>query len=159
MLFRSHTLDISLPAESLLVNADPVRLMQVIGNLLANAAKYTEMNGRIRLFAEREGNDVVLHIKDTGIGIASEMLSRIFDLFVQVDQAAERSQGGLGIGLTLVRNLVEMHNGLVTAKSEGIGKGSEFLIRLPIAADHENPVSAVCTQPISSAHESCHRHQ
>ena len=154
---KGHTLDIALPAESLLVHADPVRLTQVIGNLLANAAKYTEMNGQIWLFAERDGNDVVLHIKDTGIGIASEMLSRIFDLFVQVDQAADRSQGGLGIGLTLVRNLVEMHNGLVTAKSEGIGKGSEFLIRLPVAADHRCPESEVYAQPISSAFESCRR--
>lgn len=154
---KRHTLDISLPAESLLVNADPVRLTQVIGNLLANAAKYTELNGHIRLFAERESNDVVLHIRDTGIGIASEMLSRIFDLFVQVDQAAERSQGGLGIGLTLVRNLVEMHNGQVIAKSDGIGKGSEFLIRLPVAAVHEVPANDVCSPPASPARESCHR--
>lgn len=154
---KGHTLDISLPAESLIVNADPVRLMQVIGNLVANAAKYTEMNGHIRLFAEREGNEIVLHIKDTGIGISSEMLSRVFDLFVQVDQAVEHSQGGLGIGLTLVRNLVEMHDGLVTARSEGLGKGSEFLIRLPVAADQKNRVSAVSAKPVSSAHESCHR--
>lgn len=154
---KGHTLEVLLPSESLLVYADPVRLMQVIGNLLSNAAKYTETNGHIQLMAQRDGHEVLLHIKDTGIGIAEGMLSRIFDLFVQVDQAAERSEGGLGIGLTLVRNLVELHNGVITAKSEGLGKGSEFLIRLPIVVEQEKKVSLPEPQSIQSSQKTRHR--
>ncbi len=111
-----------------------MRLAQVVGNLLTNAAKYTEPNGRIWLTAEREGDEAVLRVRDNGIGIAPDMLPRIFELFVQVDHAATRSQGGLGIGLTLVKNLVEMHNGTVEARSDGLGKGSEFVVRLPLSA-------------------------
>jgi PAS domain S-box-containing protein len=129
---KGHTLTVSLPEESILVNADPVRLTQIVGNLLTNAAKYTEANGCIWLCGEREGDEVVVKIRDNGIGISSDMLSRIFDLFVQADQATTRAQGGLGIGLTLVKNLVEMHSGLVAARSEGLGKGSEFQVRLPV---------------------------
>ena len=129
---KGHVLDVVMPEESILVNADPVRLTQIIGNLLTNAAKYTERNGRIWLQGERDGEDVVIKIRDTGIGISSDMLSRIFDLFVQADQASTRAQGGLGIGLTLVRDLVGMHNGMVTARSDGLGKGSEFQVRLPV---------------------------
>ena len=131
---QAHELSVRLPRESLPVDADPVRLAQVVGNLLTNAAKYTEPNGRIWLTAERDGRMAVLRVRDNGIGITPEMLPRIFELFVQVDHAATRSQGGLGIGLTLVKNLVEMHNGTVEARSEGLGKGSEFLVRLPISA-------------------------
>jgi CheY-like chemotaxis protein len=127
-------LHVRLPPESLLLDADPVRLAQVVGNLLTNAAKYTEPNGRIRVTAQREGDESVLRVRDNGIGIAPTMLPRIFELFVQVDHAATRSQGGLGIGLTLVKTLVEMHNGTVEARSEGLGKGSEFVVRLPISA-------------------------
>ncbi len=105
----------------------------VRGNLLTNAAKYTEANGRIRLTALREGNEAVLRVRDRGIGIAPDMLPRIFKLFVQVDHATARSQGGVGIGLTLVKNLVEMHNGTVEAKSEGLGKGTEFVVWLPLS--------------------------
>jgi CheY-like chemotaxis protein len=106
----------------------------VVGNLLTNAAKYTEPGGRIWLTAERDGDMAVLRVRDNGIGIAPPMLPRIFELFVQVDHAATRSQGGLGIGLTLVKNLVEMHNGIVQARSEGLGHGSEFVVKLPLVA-------------------------
>jgi PAS domain S-box-containing protein len=131
---QGHELAVTMPPESLPLEADPVRLAQVVGNLLTNAAKYTEANGRIRLTALREGNEAVLRVRDGGIGIAPNMLPRIFELFVQVDHATARSQGGLGIGLTLVKNLVEMHNGTVEAKSEGLGKGTEFVVRLPLSA-------------------------
>jgi PAS domain S-box-containing protein len=131
---QGHRLGVSLPDESLPLDADPVRLAQVVGNLLTNAAKYTEPGGHIRLTAEREGDEAVLRVRDDGIGIAPEVLPRVFDLFVQVDHAATRSQGGLGIGLTLVKNLVEMHGGSVDARSAGLGRGSEFVVRLPISA-------------------------
>jgi CheY-like chemotaxis protein len=130
---QGHQLTIELPPVPLPLEADPVRLAQVVGNLLTNAAKYTERGGRIWLTARREGDQAVLRVKDTGIGIAPEMLPRIFDLFVQVDHAATRSQGGLGIGLTLVRSLVAMHHGTVQAHSAGLGEGSEFVVRLPLA--------------------------
>ncbi len=133
---QGHQLSVRLPPESLAVEVDPVRLAQVVGNLLTNAAKYSEANGHIRLTAERDGGVAVLRVGDTGIGIAKDMLPRIFELFVQVDHASTKAQGGLGIGLTLVKNLVEMHNGTVEARSEGLGKGSEFVVRLPISAQH-----------------------
>ncbi len=129
---QGHELTVSLPPESLLLDADPVRLAQVIGNLLTNAAKYTEASGRIKLTAQREAEEAVLRMRDTGIGIAPEMLPHIFELFVQVDHSATKSQGGLGIGLTLVKNLIEMHHGTVEAHSAGLGKGCEFVIRLPL---------------------------
>jgi len=131
---QGHNLQVSVPNESLLLVADPVRLIQVVGNLLTNSAKYTEANGSIWLTAEREGNQVLLRIRDTGIGIVPDMLPHVFELFVQADHAASRSQGGLGIGLTLVKNLVELHEGSVAAHSEGLGKGSEFVVRLPLIA-------------------------
>jgi signal transduction histidine kinase len=136
---KGHKLEVCLPSESFLVEADPVRLTQIIGNLLTNATKYTEASGHIWISAERVGNHVVLRVRDSGIGIASDMLSHIFELFVQVDQTATRSQGGLGIGLTLVKNLVEMHKGDVTANSQGLGKGSEFVVRLPLATHETVP--------------------
>jgi PAS domain S-box-containing protein len=129
---QGHQLNVSLPSESLLIDADPVRLAQVVGNLLTNAAKYTEVNGRIWLSAEAHGDTAVVRVRDSGIGLAPEMVPRIFDLFVQVDHASTRAQGGLGIGLTLVKNLVEMHHGTVEAHSAGLGRGSEFVVRLPI---------------------------
>jgi CheY-like chemotaxis protein len=135
---QDHELTIDLPPESLLLEADPIRLAQVLGNLLTNAAKYTEAHGRIQLSAERSGNQAVLRVRDSGIGIAPKMLPRIFELFVQVDHAAARSQGGLGIGLTLVKNLIEMHGGSVQALSDGLGKGSEFSTRLPLALPRPN---------------------
>ena len=131
---QRHELNVSLPAEALPLDADPVRLAQVVGNLLTNAAKYTEPNGHIWLTARREGGEAVLRVRDDGIGIAPEVLPHVFDLFVQVDHAATRSQGGLGIGLTLVKNLVGMHCGTVEARSAGLGRGCEFVVRLPLTA-------------------------
>jgi PAS domain S-box-containing protein len=130
---HGHELTIDLPSESLPINADPVRMTQVVGNLLNNAVKYTEPHGHIRLTAGLDHDNVVLRIRDDGIGIAPDMLPHIFELFVQVDHTATRSQGGLGIGLTLVRNLIEMHQGAIEAHSEGLGKGCEFVVRLPVA--------------------------
>jgi two-component system CheB/CheR fusion protein len=127
-----HTLDVSLSGEALQVEADPVRLAQVFGNLLANAAKYTERGGRIEVTARREGKDAVVTVRDTGIGIAREMLGRLFEMFSQAQPNAQRSQGGLGIGLSLVKGLVELHGGHVEAKSEGPHRGSEFVVRLPL---------------------------
>ena len=129
---QGHQLTISLPHDSLLLDADPIRLAQVVGNLLTNSAKYTEANGRIGLTAHREGDYAVLYVRDTGIGIAPDMLPHVFELFVQADHASTKAHGGLGIGLTLVRSLVEMHNGTVEARSAGLGKGSEFIIRFPL---------------------------
>jgi signal transduction histidine kinase/integral membrane sensor domain MASE1/CheY-like chemotaxis protein len=126
-----HELTVSLPREPVFVHADPVRLAQAIANLLHNAAKYTEPGGRITLTGERDGEDAVVRVRDSGIGISAEMLPQIFGLFVQADRALNRAQGGMGIGLTLVRTLVELHGGGVQAHSEGPGKGSEFVIRLP----------------------------
>jgi CheY-like chemotaxis protein/two-component sensor histidine kinase len=137
---RGHALAIVLAPESLLLEAAPFRLAQVISNLLINAAKYTEAGGRIRLTAQREGAEAVLRVKDTGIGIAPEMLPRLFDHFMQVDPAATRSQGGLGIGLMLVKNLVGLHQGSIEAHSDGLGAGSEFVVRLPLAKDAGGPL-------------------
>jgi CheY-like chemotaxis protein/two-component sensor histidine kinase len=130
---HDHHFKIHLPAESLMLHADPVRLAQVIANLLTNAAKYTEPNGLIQLSAEREQEQVTVRVRDNGIGIDPSMLPHIFELFVQVDHASTRSQGGLGLGLTLVKSLVEMHGGAVAATSAGLGKGSEFSVRLPLS--------------------------
>jgi CheY-like chemotaxis protein/anti-sigma regulatory factor (Ser/Thr protein kinase) len=118
----------------LFVDGDAMRLGQVFSNLLANAAKYTEPGGRIELSAAREGGEAVVRVKDTGVGIPAEMLPTVFDMFAQVGTSLERSQGGLGIGLTLVRRLVEMHGGTVGVESEGVNKGSTFTVRLPLAA-------------------------
>jgi signal transduction histidine kinase/ActR/RegA family two-component response regulator len=129
-----HALGVELPPEPLYLDADATRLAQVFANLLNNAAKYTDPGGRITIEAAREGDEVAVCVRDTGMGIAPSALSRVFDMFVQADHASERMQGGLGIGLTLVRRLVEMHGGSVQARSEGPGKGSEFVVRLPLAA-------------------------
>jgi PAS domain S-box-containing protein len=136
---QGHQLEIALPPDALLLDADPVRLAQVVGNLLTNAAKYTEAKGHIWLTARREGDHAVLSVRDMGIGIAPAMLTHIFELFVQADNASTKSQGGLGIGLTLVKNLVEMHSGTVEARSAGLGKGSEFLVRLPLMVQNRQP--------------------
>jgi PAS domain S-box-containing protein len=130
-----HELTITLPEEPVYLDADPVRLAEVFANLLNNACKYTEPGGRIWLHAERQGSDVVVTVKDTGVGIPPDSLASIFGMFTQMEPSLERSQGGLGIGLTLVKRLVEMHGGSVEARSEGSGKGSEFVVRLPLAMD------------------------
>ena len=133
---QGHELTVSLPKRKIPVEADVVRMAQVISNLLMNAAKYTDHAGRIWLTIERDGPDAALiRVKDSGIGIAPELLPRVFDLFVQGHRSLARSQGGLGIGLTLAKNLVEMHGGTISAHSQGIGQGSEFVIRLPILAN------------------------
>ena len=131
---HGHALDVTLTPEPLYLEADPVRLAQVFANLLNNAAKYTEKGGHIQLTAERIGKDVIVSVKDSGIGIAAETLPRIFDIFSQSKPALAWSQGGLGIGLSLVKGLVELHGGTVEARSEGPGRGSEFVVRLPVGA-------------------------
>jgi two-component system CheB/CheR fusion protein len=127
-----HALSVSLPPEPVFLHADAVRLTQVFVNLLTNACKYTEPGGQIELTAERQGGEVVVSVKDTGLGIPADKLASIFEMFTQIDRSLERSQGGLGIGLMLVKRLVEMHGGSVEARSEGPGRGSEFVVRLPI---------------------------
>ena len=127
---RQHRLSVSLPPQPLWVEADPVRLGQILTNLLNNAAKYTDPGGSIGLKVRHEGDEAVLSVCDTGIGIAAEMQARIFDLYAQAERAVERSQGGLGIGLSLVRGLVELHGGTIAVHSDGPGKGSEFVVRL-----------------------------
>lgn len=130
---RRHRLQLTPPPADLLLEGDPDRLVQIVSNLLTNAAKYTEENGRIWLEASREGAEAVIRVRDTGIGIVPSMLDSIFDLFIQAERGLDRSQGGLGIGLTIVRNLVRMHGGTITANSPGLGHGSEFTVRLPAA--------------------------
>jgi CheY-like chemotaxis protein len=130
---RRHTLDVSIDRGNLWVDADPTRIEQAIVNLLNNAAKYSENGGYIRLSAHNAGGDVVISVLDRGVGIQPERLAEMFELFAQGDRSLARSEGGLGIGLTVVKKLVELHSGTVTAKSEGPGKGSEFTIRLPAA--------------------------
>jgi len=143
-LFESahHRLEISLPDEDLLLEADPVRLAQIFTNLLNNAAKYTEPAGHISLSARREEGDVLVAVSDDGVGIPAERLSDIFDLFTQVDETRSRVQGGLGIGLTLVQRLTQLHGGRVEARSEGPGRGSEFRVTLPLASRQRAPAGA-----------------
>ena len=129
---QQHRLSIAVPPDAVFVDADPIRMAQVLSNLLNNAAKYTKPGGQVRLAAASEGHDVVFRVRDNGIGIPPEMLSGIFDLFAQVDHSLDHSQGGLGLGLTLVRSLVEMHGGSVQALSDGLSRGSEFVVRLPV---------------------------
>jgi signal transduction histidine kinase len=129
-----HTLELDLPDELISVEGDKTRLVQVIANILHNAAKFMDPGGRIRLSVEREGQYAVIQIADTGIGIAPELTPKIFELFTQVHSKSERAQGGLGIGLALVRRLTEMHGGTVTAESEGPGRGAKFTVRLPVMA-------------------------
>jgi len=128
---RRHSLDVRLPRETLPVDGDATRLAQVFSNLLNNAAKYTEPGGSIELAARRDGKELEVTVKDNGIGLAPESKERIFDMFVQVDRSLERTQAGLGVGLTLSRTLVELHQGTIEVASEGKGKGSTFTVRLP----------------------------
>jgi len=130
----NHQLTTTFPGEAIRVHADPVRFEQVIVNLLTNAAKYTEEDGKITLTVEREEGRVAVRVKDTGIGIAPEMLPKVFKMFSQADTALHRKQSGLGIGLSLVKNLVELHGGTVEAHSPGVGRGSEFVVYLPLVS-------------------------
>jgi DNA-binding response OmpR family regulator/anti-sigma regulatory factor (Ser/Thr protein kinase) len=133
---RRQELEISLPSEPIYLDADLMRLAQVVANLLSNAVKYTPEGGSLKLSVESGQKELILRVKDTGMGIPPEMLEEIFGLFTQVGRALDRAQGGLGIGLTLVRSLVQMHGGTVEAFSEGVGKGSEFTVRLPVLEGH-----------------------
>ncbi len=128
----NQELTITLPSESVILEVDPPRMAQVLNNLLNNAAKYTGAEGQIALIAQKFEGQVIIRVRDNGIGISPELLPEVFDLFTQGDQTLSRSRGGLGIGLTLVRSLVELHDGRVTAYSEGPGQGSEFEVRLPL---------------------------
>ena len=149
-----HELTVELPAEPAYLNGDPVRLAQVFLNLLNNAAKYTRRGGHVRLTAGREGSDVVVRVRDDGIGIPGDMLPRVFEMFTQVDRSLERSQGGLGIGLTLVRRLVDMHDGSVEARSAGRDQGSEFIVRLPVVQPPREP-SPTADGPKAAALTGC----
>ena len=131
---RKHDFSVSLPTKPIWVQADPARMEQVVVNLLNNAAKYTNTGGLIRMTVNREGDEAVIRVRDNGGGIAPELLPHIFELFTQVDGSLGRSYGGLGIGLALARNLVEMHDGRLQASSAGLGKGCEFTIKLPVQA-------------------------
>jgi signal transduction histidine kinase len=132
---RGHELEVDVPPAAARVLGDEKRLVQVIANLLANAAKYTPERGKISLQMTLERNEVVLAVRDNGIGMEEELLGRVFELFAQAERTSDRSQGGLGLGLALVRSLVELHGGQVSAHSAGVGKGSEFIVRLPRISD------------------------
>ena len=134
-----HRLTVTFPPEAIIVEVDPARLAQVLSNLLNNAAKYTDEGGEISLFAETRGHEVVIRVRDNGIGISADLLPRVFDLFTQADRTLSRSRGGLGIGLTLVRSLIELHGGRVAAQGAGLGHGSEFVVALPTAASSAKP--------------------
>jgi two-component system CheB/CheR fusion protein len=141
---RGQKLSLSLPDEPILLEGDSTRLEQIFGNLLDNASKFTPQGGQISLTAEiangdgTPGQEIVLRVRDNGVGIAPEMLPRVFDLFVQAPSSLDRSQGGLGIGLTLVRSLVELHGGTIEAHSDGLGKGSELVVRLPFDPEKQS---------------------
>jgi PAS domain S-box-containing protein len=136
---QRHDLSVSPPRGTLWLDVDPARIQQVLVNLLTNACKYTPAEGEICLTVHRDGEKVAISVKDNGVGLAPEMLPKVFDLFAQAERSLARSEGGLGVGLTMVKSLVEMHGGTATARSEGLGKGSEFIIRLPLVK-HEQPV-------------------
>jgi CheY-like chemotaxis protein len=130
---RRHHLDVRVPAKGLVVDADVLRLTQVVTNLLTNAAKFTQAEGHVSVSAEKNGKRVSLRVVDDGIGIAPEMLPRVFDAFAQEQQTLDRAHGGLGLGLTVVANLVKIHGGTVAASSSGRGKGATFTIDLPLS--------------------------
>ena len=139
----AHRLDVSLPPEALRLDADPMRLAQVITNLLNNAARYTDKGGLIQVSARREGDEAVVSVRDNGKGISADMLPRVFDLFTQAAPNRQYSHGSLGIGLTIVRSLVELHGGRVEARSDGPRRGSEFIVRLPLAGTGRAAANAV----------------
>jgi two-component system, sensor histidine kinase len=129
-----HQLTVDMPAEAITVLGDPVRLTQVFANILTNAAKYTDAGGEIALTVRTDGGHASIAVRDNGIGIPADHLASVFDMFTQVDRSSRRTQGGLGIGLTLVRSLVDLHGGRVEARSAGLGQGSEFIVELPVMA-------------------------
>ena len=151
---RNHKLEAIVPATTLWVNGDATRLEQIFTNLLTNAAKYTKSGGQICLTFAQEGDEIVTRIKDSGIGISPDLLPRIFELFTQADRSLARAEGGLGIGLTLVKTLTELHGGSVEAASDGLDAGSEFKVRLPAI---KKPILAARDRPKSGQSEKPHR--
>jgi PAS domain S-box-containing protein len=150
-----HTLTVTLAEEPCYLRGDLARLAQVFGNLLSNSCKYMDPGGRIALTARREGGQVSVTVEDTGMGIPPDKLDSVFEMFSQVDSSRERAQGGLGIGLTLVKRLVAMHGGTVEAHSAGVGKGSQFVVRLPI--DDSEPAKVAAAAPVQRSAEPRHR--
>jgi len=148
---RRHHVEIDVPSGELFVDGDPARLAQIVTNLLTNAAKYTPESGRITVRARRAGELAEIAVEDTGVGIPPHLLSRVFDLFVQGERAADRRDGGLGIGLTIVKNLARMHSGEVIAESEGAGRGSRFTLRLPARAASQLPSITQPSRPTSAS--------
>ncbi len=147
---RRHDVDLQLADGLVPVVADATRLSQVVLNLISNAVKYTPEGGRITIAVEREADNAVLRVRDTGIGIPSALLPKVFDLFVQGERSLDRTEGGLGIGLTLVKRLIELHGGSVEASSGGPGQGSEFIVRLPLALEQKvapEPTATAETRP------------
>lgn len=153
---QAHTLTVTVPETAIPLDADPTRLAQVVSNLLNNSAKYTPRGGHIWLTAERQKDNVLVSVRDNGVGIPKDMLPKVFEMFTQVDRKAEQSKAGLGIGLTLVRQLVEMHGGDIEARSEGSGQGAQFIVRLPL----KSPVSdSVARDQKISTDAGSHRYQ
>jgi PAS domain S-box-containing protein len=144
---RHHELTVAVPDDELAADADPIRLEQIVANLLMNAAKYSDQGGKIALSAERDGNWIVIKVRDTGMGMPIDQIGKMFDLFTQGDRSLARSEGGLGIGLTVARSLAEMHGGRLTANSEGPGTGSEFVVYLPAAMPEKIAKSQQFTMP------------
>ena len=153
MQARRHELELAVDNDTLPVLGDHTRLVQVLTNLLNNAARYTPDQGRIRMAAAREGTDIVMRVRDNGVGIPRHLLPRVFDLFVQGQRTLDRPEGGLGIGLTMVRQLVQLHGGTVEARSEGSGKGSEFIVRIPAASSPARSTVTVEEPVRGRAHE------
>jgi signal transduction histidine kinase/ActR/RegA family two-component response regulator len=153
---RGHTLRVRYGPDPIALDADPARLEQIVTNLLTNAAKYTDPHGTIEVVTERVGDEARIRVRDTGIGIAREVLPRVFDLFAQADRTLDRSQGGLGVGLTIARNLAQLHGGTIEATSGGLGRGSEFVVRLPALAPADrcrrDPVPASANRDAHGAH-------
>jgi PAS domain S-box-containing protein len=148
---RGHRLSLEVPPEGLRVEADEVRLTQVVSNLLSNAARYTQVGGYVSVRGAREGGDVVLRVRDSGIGIDPQLLPGVFEMFVQGARGPDRAEGGLGLGLSLVRRLTELHGGTVSAHSEGPGRGSEFTVRLPACAEAVARAMSVAARPAHSS--------
>jgi two-component system CheB/CheR fusion protein len=144
------------PVDPVLIDGDPLRLEQIVVNLISNAAKYTECGGHIELSVECDGADGVLRVRDNGMGISADMLPRIFDMFFQGERTREHEQGGLGIGLSVVRSLVALHDGRVEAHSEGIGKGAEFVVYLPAVPMPESEQVEASSPSLAEERESTH---
>jgi PAS domain S-box-containing protein len=144
---KGQELTVTLPDAPVVLDADPTRLAQVLGNLLNNACKFTDPDGHVALVASRDGEQAVVRVRDDGIGLSADQIPRVFDMFAQVDSTLERSRSGLGLGLTLVKRLVELHGGTIEARSDGIGRGSEFIMRLPLAAASAPRRASAATKP------------